>query len=296
MNLLPKKYLKTFYLRDYLTILLGLVLYAVGLTGFLIPNQIVMGGLGGVSLLIKYATETPDSTGIPIWLSFFSINAVLLVIAWFVLGRKFVFSTLFGSLALTLILNIAERYITGPIITADPLMSSIVGAVFCGVGLGLVYSMNSTTGGTDVIGAIITKYHYISMGRGLMYVDIIIVLSSYLLFQSIEKIIFGFIVVSVLYYAVDMVISGSRQSVQFFIFSNKYDEIATHINSELNRGCSVIDGVGWYSKSPQKILIVLARRTESTSIFRLVKRIDSEAFISQTNVVGVYGKGFEQMR
>ena len=290
MNLLPKKYLKTFYLRDYLTILLGLVLYAVGLTGFLIPNQIVMGGLGGISLLIKYATGTP------IWLSFLSINSVLLVIAWFLLGRKFVFSTLFGSLALTLILSIAERYITEPIINADPLVSSIVGAVFCGVGLGLVYSMNSTTGGTDVIGAIITKHHYISMGRGLMYVDILIVLSSYFLFQSIEKIIFGFIIVSVLYYAVDMIISGSRQSVQFFIFSRKYDEIASHINSELNRGCSVIDGLGWYSKNPQKILIVLARRTESTSIFRLVKRIDSEAFISQTNVVGVYGKGFEQMR
>ena len=289
MNL-PKKYLKQFYWRDYLVIIIGLVLYSVGLTGFLIPHKIVMGGLGGISLLIRY------STGIPIWLSFLVINSVLLVIAWFIVGREFVMTTLFGSLMLTLILNIAERFITEALITADPLMSSIIGAICCGTGLGLVYSMNSSTGGTDVIGAIITKYRYISMGRSLMYVDIFIILSSYFLFHSLETIIYGFIIIAVLYYAVDMVISGSKQSVQFFIFSSKYDEIASHINSELHRGCSVIDSVGWYSQTPQKVLLVLARRNESTSIFRLVKRIDSDAFISQSNVVGVYGKGFEHMK
>lgn len=289
MNL-PANYLKKFYWRDYIIVTLGLVLYAVGITGFLIPHQIVTGGLGGVSLLIRYAT------GIPIWISFLSINAVLFVFAWFILGKQFVINSLFGSLMLTLLLNIAERYITEALITADPLMSSIIGAICCGTGLGMVYSMNSSTGGTDVIGAIVTKFRYVSMGRSLMYVDILIILSSYFLFQSLEKIIYGFIVIAVLYYAVDMVINGSKQSVQLFIFSSKYDEIATHINTELNRGCSVIDGMGWYSKSPQKILIVLARRNESTSIFRLIKRIDSNAFISQTNVVGVYGKGFEEMK
>ena len=106
----------------------------------------------------------------------------------------------------------------------------------------------------------------------------------------------GFVISSIIYYAVDMVINGSRQSVQFFIFSPMYDEIATHINSELGRGCSVIDGIGWYSKQPQKIVIVMARSSESTSVFRLVQRIDKDAFISQTNVTGVYGKGFEAMR
>jgi uncharacterized membrane-anchored protein YitT (DUF2179 family) len=175
-------------------------------------------------------------------------------------------------------------------------MAILIGAICCGIGLGMVLSMNSSTGGTDIIAGIITKYRYISMGRMLLYIDIFIVLSSYLLFQSVEKIIVGFVIISVLYYAVDMVISGSRQSVQFFIFSSKYDEIATHINSELERGCSVVDGIGWYSKQPQKIIIVLARRNESTSIFRLVQRIDKKAFVSQANVVGVYGKGFEEMK
>jgi len=93
-----------------------------------------------------------------------------------------------------------------------------------------------------------------------------------------------------------MVINGARQSVQFIIFSQKFDEIASHINTELHRGCTVLDGMGWYSKQPQKVLIVLARKTEANSIFRLVKRIDENAFISQSNVVGVYGKGFDQIK
>lgn len=291
MNLQKKKYLKAFDLRDYLVITIGLVVYSIGLTGFLIPNKIVTGGLAGISLLIKY------SAGVPVWVTTFIVNLVLLVFAWFILGKKFVFNTLFGAFGLTLTIGIAEKYITGAILpNVDPLMASIIGAICCGVGLGLVYSMNSTTGGTDIVGAIITKYRYISMGRGLMYVDIIIISSSWFLFQSLEKIIYGLIVIAVLYYAVDMVISGARQSVQFFIFSNKYEEIASHINSELNRGCTIIDGVGSYTQQPQKILIVLARKTESTSIFRLVKRIDINAFVSQSNVVGVYGKGFDQMK
>ena len=291
MNLPAKKYLKSFEWRDYIVVVVGLVLYAVGLTGFLIPNKIVTGGLAGVSLLINY------SSGIPVWLSILVFNCILLIFAWFILGRGFVIKTLFGAFGLTLIIAIAEKYMTHSLLpSADPLMASIIGAICCGVGLGLVYSMNSTTGGTDIVGAVITKYRYISMGRGLMYVDVVIILSSWFLFQSLEKIIYGLIIIAVLYYVVDMVISGARQSVQFFIFSNKYEEIASHINSELHRGCTVIDGVGWYSKQPQKVLIVLARKTESTSIFRLVKRIDMNAFIAQSNVVGVYGKGFDSIK
>ena len=209
-----KRYLKSFYWRDYIVILLGLSIYAISLTGFLIPFKVVTGGLGGVSLLIRY------STGIPLWVSYITINSFLLVFAWFFLGRKYVISTLFSSIALTIILNIAERYITEALL-ANETMSILVGAIGCGVGLGMVLASNSSTGGTDIIAAIITKYRYISMGRVLMYVDVFIILSSYLIFQSLEKIIIGFVISAILYYAVDMVINGSRQSVQFFIFSSK---------------------------------------------------------------------------
>lgn len=287
MNL-KKKYLKSFYWRDYIVILLGLTIYATSLTGFLIPYKVVMGGLGGVSLLIKYAT------GFPLWASFITLNSFLLIFAWFFLGKKYVISTLFSSIALTIILNLAERFITEPLV-GNETMAILIGAIGCGIGLGMVLASNSSTGGTDIIAAIITKYRYLSMGRVLMYIDVFIILSSYLLFQSIEKIIIGFVISGLLYYVVDMVINGSRQSVQFFIFSPKYDEIATHVNSELGRGCSVIDGVGWYSKQPQKIVMLMTRSSESTTVFRLVKGIDKDAFITQANVSGVYGKGFEPM-
>ena len=285
-----KKYLAAFYWKDYITIVIGISMFAIGFLGFIVPNEIVAGGLGGVSLLLRYTLN------IPVSVTFFVVNAILVVIAWFVLGKQYVMKTLFGVVTVIILMAIAERFITEALISADPLMASIIGAICCGAGLGLVYSVNGSTGGTDIVGAVITKFRYISMGRGLMYVDVVIILGSFLIFQSLEKVIYGFIIVSVMYTTADMVINGARQSVQFIIFSKKYDEIASHINSELGRGCTVVDGVGWYSQEPSKVLIVLARKTESTSIFRIVKGIDEDAFISQSNVVGVYGKGFDQMK
>ena len=284
------RYLKSFYWKDYLVITVGLMLFAIGFTGFIMPNEIVVGGLGGVGLLFKYAFDWP------LFMTFLVGNGVMMVLAWFILGKGYVFKALYGVVGVTLLMAVAENLITEAIIHTDPLIASIIGAVFSGTGLGLVYSRNASTGGTDILGAVITKYRYISMGRGLLYIDLVIVSSSYLLFQSFEKIIYGLIVVSVMYYTVDLVINGARQSVQFIIFSTRYNEIASHVNSELDRGCTVLEGTGWYSQQPQKVLIILARKTESTSIFRLVKRIDENAFISQSNVVGVYGKGFDQMK
>lgn len=285
-----KDYLKSFYWKDYIMIFAGLILYAVGLTGFLLPNKIVTGGLAGVTVLIKSATE------IPLWVSYVSINAVLLIFAWKIVGKNFVIKTVVSVAVLTILLRYGEFYITKPIIHADALLSSMIGAMFCGAGLGLVYSVNGSTGGTDIIGAVVTKYRHVSMGRVLLLVDILIVASSFFLFRSVEKIAIGLIVMAVKYYAVDVMISGMRQSVQFFIFTSKYDEVASHINSEIKRGCTIIDGMGWYSKKSQKIIVVLARKTESTSIFRLVKSIDQNAFVTQSNVVGVYGKGFDSLK
>ncbi|MGC3978158.1 MAG: YitT family protein [Paludibacteraceae bacterium] len=285
-----KPYLKSFYWKDYIMIFAGLILYAFGLTGFLLPNKIVTGGLAGVTVLIKY------SSGIPLWVSYVSINAVLLIVAWKVVGKNFVIKTVLSVASLTFLLRFGELYITKPIIQADSLLSSMIGAMFCGAGLGLVYSVNGSTGGTDIIGAVVTKYRHVSMGRVLLLVDVLIVMSSFFLFKSVEKIAIGLIVMAVMYYAVDIVISGMRQSVQFFIFTSKYEEVANHINAEIKRGCTIIDGMGWYSKKSQKIIVVLARKTESTSIFRLVKSIDENAFVTQANVVGVYGKGFDSLK
>lgn len=175
-------------------------------------------------------------------------------------------------------------------------MAGLIGSIVAGSGVGLVMSVNGSTGGTDIIILIINKYRNVTPGRMMLFIDMVIVTSSFVLFRSVETIVYGIIIIAVVSTSVDWILNGIRQSVQFFIVSQRYEDIANEINIQLNRGCTVLDGTGWYTQKPQKVLLVMAKRSESNSIFRLVKSIDSSAFISQANVNGVYGKGFDRMR
>jgi len=288
-----KHYLKNFYWKDYLYITFGLIIYAFGLIGFIRPAEIVTGGLAGLSLLIEFAT----GGNIPLQLTFFSINAVLLLIALKILGLKFLIKTIYGVVMLTLLLWLFRSILPNELILEnDPLMSAIIGGMMCGAGIGFVFNSGGSTGGTDIIVAIINKYKHITFGRGMMILDLTIICCSYFVFRNYATIIYGLIIMGVMTYTVDLVINGFRQSVQFLIFSAKYDEIADAINSELNRGCTVLDGTGWYSKNPTKVIVLLARRTEAAQIFRLIKEIDKDAFISQSVVRGVWGQGFDVIK
>ena len=288
-----KQYLKNFYWKDYFYITVGLLLYAVGLIGFIRPAEIVTGGLAGFSLLIEFAT----GGNIPLQLTFFGINAVLLLIALKILGFKFLIKTIYGVVMLTLLLWLFRSIMPNELILEnDPLVSAIIGGMMCGAGIGFVFNSGGSTGGTDIVVAIINKYRNITFGRGMMLLDLTIISSSYFVFRDYATIIYGLIVMGVMTYTVDLVINGFRQSVQFLIFSSKYDVIADAINSELNRGCTVLDGTGWYSKNPSKVIVLLARRTEAAQIFRLIKEIDKDAFISQTAVRGVWGQGFDAIK
>ena len=286
------EYLKSFYIKDYLLMALAIVIYTVGLTGFIMPNQVVSGGLAGVALLLNYAT------GINVSSTIFVVNAILLVLAFRPLGQKFVINTIIGAGMLTLGVKLGEMYLK-PYFLAnppvhDPFIAIVLGGIFMGVGL--VYSVNGSTGGVDIIGFLVTKYFKIRISRILLYVDVLIVLSSIFVLKgyTAEKMVLGLILLPVMYQAVDVVMNGAKQAIQVTILSKKYEEIATHINSELKRGCTVVDGTGWYTKNPQKVIIVFARRGEGTTIFRLVNSIDPEAFVTRTNVEAVYGKGFEK--
>ncbi len=291
LEAMPKKYLKEFYWKDYATITVGLVLYAVGLIGFIKPGGIVTGGLAGIALLIEYATNS----GIPLQSTYFFTNCVLLIVALKILGAKFLIKTIYGVIVLTFLLTICQMIIKKPIVDDEPLLSGVIGGMMCGAGIGLVFSVNGSTGGTDIVVAIINKYKNIAFGRGMLLCDFIIISCSYFLFQNFQTIIYGLIVMGVMTYSIDMVINGFRQSIQVLIFSSKYETIANAINSELNRGCTILDGTGWYSKKPTKVIIVLAKRTEALEMFRLIKSIDEKAFISQSTVRGVYGEGFDKI-
>lgn len=287
---MPKRYLKEFYWKDYVTIFFGLALYAIGLIGFIKPVGIVTGGLTGIALLVEYATN------IPLQYTYFLTNCALLVVALKLLGLKFMMKTIFGVIVLTILLTICQTYIKEPIVKNEPLLSGVIGAMFCGSGIGLVFSSNGSTGGTDIVVALINKYKNIAFGRGMLLCDFVIISCSYFLFYDYQKIIYALIVMGVMTYCIDIVINGFRQSVQILIFSEKYDTIATAINNELHRGCTVLDGTGWYTKKPTKVVIVLAKRTEAIEMFRLIKSIDEKAFISQSTVRGVYGEGFDQIK
>lgn len=287
---MPKRYLKEFYWKDYLNITIGLCLYALGLIGFIKPVGIVTGGLTGIALLVEYAS------GIPLQYTYFFTNCALLLVALKILGVKFLVKTIYGVIVLTGLLTLCQTYIKGPIIHEEPLLSGVIGGMLCGAGIGMVFSANGSTGGTDIVVAIINKYKNIAFGRGMLLCDFVIICCSYFVIEDPHKIIYALIVMGVMTYTIDIVINGFRQSVQILIFSEKYETIASAINHEMHRGCTVLDGTGWYSQKPVKVIVVLAKRTEAIDMFRLIKRIDERAFISQSTVRGVYGEGFDQIR
>jgi len=277
-------------IQDWIVIVFGLFLYSFGWTGFLLPNGITSGGVTGIGAIVYFATK------IPVGATFFCINGVLLLISIKIFGFKFSLKTIINVIILTFLLSVFQVIIKEPLVKGEPFMSCILGGVLCGLGLGLVFNFKGSTGGTDIIALIINKYHNISIGKGLLICDLLIICSSYIVFYSIEKIVYGIVVMGVITYSVDMVLNGARQSVQFFIFSDKYEEIADTIIEQAQRGCTILDGTGWYTKKTTKVIVVMAKKTESVTIFRIVKNIDPDAFISQSSVIGVYGEGFEQIK
>ena len=175
-------------------------------------------------------------------------------------------------------------------------MNIIIGATLCGLGLGMTFTHNGSSGGTDIIAAVVTKFRNVSFGRMMLYCDVVIISSSYLVFHSVDKIVYGLIFMIITAFVADLVINNNRQAVQFLIFSEKWEDIANAITSETHRGCTVLDGVGWYTKHHVKILMVMCRKMQSMQIFLITKAVDPKAFISQWNVNGVYGEGFDEMK
>jgi uncharacterized membrane-anchored protein YitT (DUF2179 family) len=279
-------------IREYIFIAFGLLMYSAAWKGFLLPHLITGGGVTGIGAILFYAT------GIPIFVTYFSINFVLLVIAVRTVGLAFSLRTIYGVGVLTIFFAILPQAIPGTFVGAnDNFMACVIGGLLSGAGIGIVFLANGSSGGTDIIAKVVNKYRNITLGRVLLYCDVFIICSSYFFdFGSIEKIVYGLTTMAISTIAVDMVISGVRQSVQFFIFSKEYEQIATKINVELHRGVTILDGMGWYSKEPVKVITVVARKNESIKIFRIVKAVDPNAFISQSSVIGVYGEGFDVIK
>ncbi|OIP03086.1 MAG: membrane protein [Bacteroidetes bacterium CG2_30_32_10] len=276
-------------IKSYTIITIGLFINAISWNAFLIPSKIVGGGVTGLATLIYFATD------IPIFISYLVINAILILLAIKILGKSFGIKTVYAILVLSFFFSILPQFISQPIVN-DRFMAAIIGGILGGVGIGIVFTQGGSSGGTDIIALMINKYRNISPGRILLVCDIVIIASSYFLFKSLETIVYGYVTMGVFSYVIDLVLVGSKQSVQIFIFSKNNQQIAERISNEIGRGVTIIKGQGWYTKVDTDILMVIARKYESQNIFKTVKEIDPDAFISLSNAMGVYGKGFDNIK
>lgn len=294
-------------IKECSLITIGAIIYALGWTIFLLPNNLIGGGVSGFASIIFYAT------GIPMSITYFVLNIILIILGTKILGTSFGGKTIFAIVMLSAMLSIVPKFIPQEFINEfalpnGKLICTILGGILTGIGIGLPISQGGSTGGTDIAALIWCKYRPTSPGMAILLIDTMVILSS-LLFPSytdsgellgwsdkIAVVVFGLIQVTVSGYAIDLYLSGAKQSVQVFIFSNKIEEIADTIVYDMKRGVTVLSGQGWYTKEEKKVLMVVARKTDLNILLRHIKSIDPEAFLSVSNVSGVYGKGFDSIK
>jgi uncharacterized membrane-anchored protein YitT (DUF2179 family) len=276
--------------RDYIFITLGMAIYALGFCAFILPQKVVIGGVAGLGTIAYF------TLGVPVAVAQYALNLMLLAIAYRVVGKKFVLGTIFGATMISVWVGIFQPLFEGVRITDEPFMNIVIGGILAGIGVGVAFTHNGSSGGTDIVAAMVSKHTNVSVGRTMLYTDFFIISSSYFIFHKLDLVVYGFIVLALTSYTADMIINTNRQAVQFTIFSKKWQEIATAINNEAKRGCTVLTGMGWYSKQEVKVLLVMCRKIEAVTISRIIKSIDPLAFTTQANVNGVYGKGFDELK
>jgi len=313
-------------IKEWLLVTLGILIYVTGWSVFLIPNNLIGGGVSGISSMIQYATHGTVQMGY----SYFIINAILVIAAMVILGMGFGAKTIYAIV----LASVALRFLPGVIPTTiiktlaidnGKLLSVLMGGLMAGIGIGMSISNGGSTGGTDIIALIWTKYHNVSPGKVILFLDFIIIGSSLIvpsyvnqldpvtglpvldaagnpvsfkmpLAEKVTTVLYGLILVTVNSYVLDMYISGSQQSVQLFILSKEYEKIADAITHDMHRGVTVLDGKGWYTKQDTKVLMVITRKTDLNLMLRYIKQLDSNAFLSVSSVNGVYGKGFDSIK
>ncbi len=283
-------------IKDYLYILLGLVIYSIGYSCFILPYQITSGGVSGIAALIFYGS------GFNAAYSFLIINIFLMVLALKTMGWRYCVRTLLAILVMSFMIDYAQTLLYDGnghmihIVGEQKFMACVLGGCMDGIGMGFVFLGGGSTGGTDIIASAINKHHNISLGRILLTMDILIVSCNWLVIHDMETLVVSYSTMFIAMNMLDYVINGARQSIQFLIISERYETIATRINNELDRGVTVLDGRGWYSGERCHVLLVLAKKYERRDIYRLIQSEDPKAFVSMSNVEGVFGEGFEKIK
>lgn len=289
--------------RDFIIIIAGLIIYAIGFTVFILPHEIVVGGMAGFSTLVYFAT----GQHVPVAVTMYVTNILMLVCWYRILGRQFVVRTVFGATMLSVVIGSIENYFTShPPIVADTTMSVLMGSVFCGLGIGLYYSHKGSAGGTDIVAAVCDKKLHISIGRTMMIIDFTLVTSSFFLpFDGdmdarvqarVGTIIYGWSSIVVYSFLANYLVNADKRTLQLLILSPKWKEIANSVAHDAHRGVTTFDAHGYWTGEARTILIVWCRQYDADQIYEIVRGIDEGAFIIQSHARSLYGNGFDPLR
>ena len=275
--------------QSYFLITVGLIIATIGWAGFVIPSKIVGGGIMGVATIIYY------TFGFDVGLVSLILNAVLILVATKLVGMSFGVKTIYTVILFSLSLTFITNIIDGPLIE-EKMMAMLTGSILAGIGGSLIILNGASAGGTESIAIIITKYKNVSIGKMILALDSFIIVSAFFIFWEIETMVYGFITMAIFTYVIDVVISGTKQTVQIFIFSKKQDILKKHILNVVNRGVTIIPAKGGFTDEPIEMMMVIVLKSESPHILKIIKQIDLDAFITMGNVMGVYGKGFDKIK
>lgn len=285
------------FVKEFLAINLGMAIYALGWAAFLLPYHITTGGMTGMFAILYYLTKFPISAAVLI------SNAILLIIAFKPLGWKFVGKSAYAAVALSFFLEVGRRIMTddaGNLMQVlgegQDSMACVLGAILNGLGIGIVFLTGGSTGGWDIIAALVNKYRNISFGRALLILDFMVIASCWPIFHDVRMVVFGYVTLVVYTYALDMLINSSRQDVQFIVFTRKHQEICDRVISETVHSATVLNGEGYYTHEDVKVIFIIVHKRESHAVLRLIQEIDPAAFVSQSRAEGVYGNGFNVIK
>ncbi|MBD7968069.1 YitT family protein [Paenibacillus sp. Sa2BVA9] len=279
-------------LKIIVPILLGTAIFAFGLLYFIIPNQLMEGGVTGITVLLNYAFGISPS------ISTLIINIPLFLLGWKVFGGRQIIYTGVGIVALTIFLTLFERLIDAGYIVPlqtehDLLLAALYAGVTIGLGLGIVFRAGGTTGGSDIIARILSKKTGLSIGRVMLAIDIVIIGSS-LIYIPLEKILYTLIAVFIGSKVIDFIQEGAYAAKAFTIISDYGPEIADKITIQMERGVTLIPAIGAYSKKAKHVVYSVVSRQEIRELHQIIKSIDPKAFLIINEVHDVHGEGFKE--
>lgn len=290
-------------MRDYLIIIAGMGLFAIGFTVFILPHEIVMGGMSGFSTLVYFAS----GQRIPVAVTMYTVNILMLLVWYKTLGREFVMRTVFGTTVLSLMIGLMEGYFTShPPLVTDTAMSVLMGSAVCGIGIGMYFSRKGSAGGTDIVAAYLEKSRGISLGRTMVYVDVTIVTCSFFLpfdgdmyarIQArVQTILYGWTSILIYSWLANYIYNLDKQTLIFIILSDKWRVIADRVTHESGRGVTTLDATGYWTQTRRELLLVWCRRYNAEQIYSIVNEVDPTAYIIQTDARSVHGNGFDPLR